>query len=151
VSEELTNKGVIFTDIFTALKEHSELVKKYYMTDAVTVNEHKLTALHAALMNGGVFVYVPKNVQIEEPIQTLYWQEDNEFALFNQVRSGAEESSRVTYVENCLSNNKEEKAISNLITEVYAEDNAKLSSGTVAHFEDGKTGHINRRGGRGGN
>ena len=90
VSEELTNKGVIFTDIFTALKEHSELVKKYYMTDAVTVNEHKLTALHAALMNGGVFVYVPKNVQIEEPIQTLYWQEDNAKVSFGAVDHFAE-------------------------------------------------------------
>jgi len=151
VSEELTNKGVIFTDIFTALKEHSELVKKYYMTDAVTVNEHKLTALHAALMNGGVFVYVPKNVQIEEPIQTLYWQEDNEFALFNHVLIVAEESSSVTYVENYLSNNKEEKTVSNIITEVYAEDNAKVSFGAVDHFAEGTTAYINRRGVAGAN
>src|SRR5699024_12741800 len=122
VSEELTNKGVIFTDIFTALKEHSELVKKYYMTDAVTVNEHKLTALHAALMNGDVFVYVPKNVQIEERIQTLYWQEDNEFALFNHVLIVAEESSSVTYVENYLSNNTKENTVQNTRTEVYAEN-----------------------------
>src|SRR5699024_9889151 len=97
---------------------------------------HKLTALHAALMNGGVFVYVPKNVQIEEPIQTLYWQEDNEFALFNHVLIVAEESSSVTYVENYLSNNKEEKTVSNIITEVYAE---------------GTTAYINRRGVAGAN
>src|SRR5690625_3823701 len=57
LSDEYKEKGVIFTDIFTALKEHEDLVKKYYMTDAVSVNEHRLTALHAALMNGGVFVY----------------------------------------------------------------------------------------------
>ena len=42
------------------------------MTDGVKVDEHKLTALHAALMNGGVFVYVPKNVVVEEPIQVLF-------------------------------------------------------------------------------
>src|SRR5690625_3075343 len=151
LSDEYKEKGVIFTDIFTALKEHSDLVKKYYMTDAVTVNEHKLTALHAALMNGGVFVYVPKNVQIEEPIQTLYWQEDNEFALFNHVLIVAEESSSVTYVENYLSNNKEEKTISNIITEVYAEDNAKVSFGAVDHFAEGTTAYINRRGVAGAN
>src|SRR5699024_4822710 len=85
LSEELKNQGVIFTDIFTALKEHEDLVKKYYMTDAVSVNEHKLTALHAALLNGGVFVYIPKNVQVEQPIQTIFWQEDDEVALFNHV------------------------------------------------------------------
>src|SRR5690625_147318 len=62
ISDELKDKGIILTDIFTAMKEHEELVKKYYMKEAVSVDEHKLTALHAALMNGGVFVYVPKNV-----------------------------------------------------------------------------------------
>src|SRR5699024_12875374 len=74
LSDGYKEKGVIFTDIFTALKEHADLVKKYYMTDAVSVNEHRLTALHAALMNGGVFVYVPKNVQLEKPLQTIFWQ-----------------------------------------------------------------------------
>src|SRR5690625_3263250 len=146
VSEELTNKGVIFTDIFTALKEHSELVKKYYMTDAVAVNEHKLTALHAALMNGGIFVYVPKNVQVEEPLQALFWQEDREAALFNHVIVVAEENSSVTYVENYISHNETEKTVSNIITEVFANDNAKVSFGAVDHFASGTTSYINRYG-----
>src|SRR5699024_4680459 len=60
LSDELKNKGVIFTDIATALVEHEELVKKYFMKDVVSVDEHKLTALHAAMVNGGVFIYVPK-------------------------------------------------------------------------------------------
>jgi len=151
ISEELTNKGVIFTDIFTALKEHSDLVEKYYMTDAVSVNEHKLTALHAALMNGGVFVYIPKDVQIEEPIQTLFWQEDDEFALFNHVLIVAEENSSVTYVENYLSNNEEVKTVANIIAEVYAADNAEVSFGGVDHFAAGTTAYINRRGVAGAN
>ncbi len=151
ISEELTNKGVIFTDIFTALKEHSDLVQKYYMVDAVNVNEHRLTALHTALMNGGVFLYIPKNVQIEEPIQTLFWQEDNEMALFNHVLIVAEENSSVTYVENYISNNKEEKTVSNIIAEVYAGDNATVSYGAVDHFAAGTTSYINRRGVAGAN
>src|SRR5690606_12624182 len=64
LSDELKQQGVIFTDIITASKEHSELVQKYFMTDAVKVDEHKLTAYHAALINGGVFLYVPKNVEV---------------------------------------------------------------------------------------
>lgn len=146
VSEELTKQGVIFTDIFTALQEHGDLVKKYYMVDAVSVNEHRLTALHAALMNGGVFVYIPKGVKIEEPIQTLFWQEDNDMALFNHVLIVAEEDSSVTYVENYLSNNEEEKTVSNIVAEVYAGDNAKVSFGAVDHFAAGTTSYINRRG-----
>lgn len=151
VSEELTKQGVIFTDIFTALQEHGDLVKKYYMVDAVSVNEHRLTALHAALMNGGVFVYIPKGVKIEEPIQTLFWQEDNDMALFNHVLIVAEEDSSVTYVENYLSNNEEEKTVSNIVAEVYAGDNAKVSFGAVDHFAAGTTSYINRRGVAGAN
>ena len=127
VQEELTAKGVIFTDIFTALQEHSELVEKYYMTDAVQVDEHKLTALHAALMNGGVFVYVPKDVKLEEPLQTLFWQEDKKAALFNHVIVVAEENSSVTYVENYISDNDEDATVANIITEVFAADNAYVS------------------------
>ena len=146
VSEELKAKGVIFTDIFTALQEHSELVEKYYMTDAVQVDEHNLTALHAAMMNGGVFVYVPKNVEIEEPIQTLFWQEDKEAALFNHVIVVAEENSSVTYVENYISDNDSEETVANIVTEVIAHDNAKVSFGAVDHFAAGTTTFVNRRG-----
>jgi len=58
-SQELASKGVIFTDLETACKEHGELVQKY-LFKAVEKNEDKLTALQAAIWNGGVFVYVPK-------------------------------------------------------------------------------------------
>ena len=66
LSDELKEQGVIFTDIFTAAKDIAELVQKYFMKNAVKVDEHKLTALHAALMNGGVFLYVPKNVEVKD-------------------------------------------------------------------------------------
>src|SRR5690625_2490416 len=146
LSDELKEKGVIFTDIFTALKEHEELVQKYYMKEAVAIDEHKLTAFHAALMNGGVFVYVPKNVQIDVPLQTIFWQEDNEAALFNHIIVVAEENSSVTYVENYISYNESEETVSNIITEVFAYENANVSFGAVDHFAAGTTSYINRRG-----
>lgn len=146
LSKELQDKGVILTDIFTALRDHSELVKKYYMTDAVQVDEHRLTALHAALMNGGAFVYVPKNVEIKEPLQTIFWQEDNETALFNHVLVVADVGSSLTYVENYLSNNKTEETIANIVTEVIALDNAKIEFGGVDNFAAGTTTYVNRRG-----
>jgi len=146
LSKELTDKGVIFTDIFTAMKEHEDLVKQYYMTDGVNINEHKLTGLHAALMNGGVFVYVPKNVDIEAPLQTIFWQEDEELGLFNHVLVVAEENSSMTYVENYLSENNKVKSVANIITEVYAQKNAKVSFGAVDHFDAGMTTYIRRCG-----
>lgn len=146
LSKELQDKGVILTDIFTALRDHSELVQKYYMTDVVQVDEHRLTALHAALMNGGAFVYIPKNVEIKEPLQTIFWQEDKETALFNHVLVVAEEGSSITYVENYLSSNDTEKTIANIVTEVIALDNAKVAFGGVDHFAAGTTTYVNRRG-----
>lgn len=146
ISEELTKKGVIFTDIFTAFKEHGDLVKKYYMKEAVSVDEHRLTALHTALMSGGVFVYVPKNVQLEVPLQAVFWQEDPEVALFNHVLVVAEENSSVTYVENYISHNENEETVSNIVAEVFAHDNAKVSFGAVDNFSSGTTSYINRRG-----
>ena len=90
VSEELADKGVIFTDILTAVREHSELSRKVFHDTSVKVDEHKLTALHAALVNGGVFVYVPKNVVVEEPLQVVFLNDNAEASLFNHVLVVAE-------------------------------------------------------------
>lgn len=146
LSEDLQKQGVIFTDIFTALEEHEDLVKKYYFTDAVKINEHKLTALHAALMNGGAFIYVPKGVKVEAPLQAIFWQEDKEAALVNHVIVVAEDDAEVTYVENYISFNEEEKTVANVIAEVFAGNNAYVSFGAVDHFAAGTTTYVNRRG-----
>ncbi len=60
------------------------------MTTAVKVDEHKLAAYHAALVNGGVFVYVPNNVVIEEPLQVVFLNDNEEASLFNHVLVVAE-------------------------------------------------------------
>lgn len=146
LSDDLKEKGVIFTDIFTALREHGDLVKQYYMQDAVSADEHRLTSLHAALMNGGVFVYVPKNVQVEVPLQVIFWQEDPEVSMFNHVLVVADENSSVTYVENYLSHNENEETVANVVAEVIAKDNANIDFGAVDNFASGTTAYINRRG-----
>lgn len=146
VSEQLKEQGVIFTDIFTAIAEHSDLVKKYFMTDAVKVDEHKLTAFHAALVNGGAFLYVPKNVQIKDPVQAVYIFDDKDAAMFNHVLIVADDNSSVTYVENYLSTNDEVNGIVNIVSEVIASQNAKVVYGAVDTLAKGSTVYINRRG-----
>lgn len=71
VADELTQAGVIFTDLMTAVKEHSELVQKYLMTQAVKVDDGKFAALHGALWNYGVFVHVPRNKVVELPLHVV--------------------------------------------------------------------------------
>lgn len=144
ISEELKNQGVIFTDIAAAASTHGELLQKYFMTKAVKVDEHKLTALHAALMTGGTFIYVPKNVIVKEPLQVIYWQ-DEDVALFNHVIVVAEDHSSVTYIENYLSNNQTE-SVANIVAEVIAGTNANVHYGAVDHLASGMTIYVNRRG-----
>lgn len=146
LSKELKDKGVIFTDILTAAREHSDLVEKYFMKDGVKVDEHKLTALHAALMNGGAFLYVPKNVQVETPVQAVYVHESNDTALFNHVLIVAEDHSSVTYVENYISTVNPKEAVFNIISEVITGDNASVTYGAVDNLSAGVTTYVNRRG-----
>jgi Fe-S cluster assembly protein SufD len=146
LSEELKGKGVVFTDIFTAIKEHSSLVEKYFMTEAVKVDEHRLAALHAALVNGGAFLYIPKNVEIAEPIQAVYIHDDVGANLFNHVIVVADDNSSVTYVENYLSTVESANSVVNIVTEVIAKANAKVQYGAVDNLAKGITTYVNRRG-----
>ncbi|MDQ6600226.1 Fe-S cluster assembly protein SufD [Bacillus salipaludis] len=146
LSEELKNKGVIFTDLFTAAKEHGDLLKKYYMTQAINADEHRLTALHAALVNGGVFLYIPKNLEVSEPIQAVYLHDNAETNLFNHVIVVAEDNSSVTYVENYISTVDSAAGIFNLVTEVVANANAQVRYGAVDNLAKGITTYVNRRG-----
>ncbi|MEW4281295.1 Fe-S cluster assembly protein SufD [Priestia aryabhattai] len=146
LTEELKSQGVIFTDIQTAAKEHSDLVEKYFMKDGVKVDEHRLTALNAALLNGGVFVYVPKNVEVQEPLQAVFVREDEEAALFNHVIVVAEDNSSVTYVENYIATAEESNGVVNIVTEVFANSNARVTFGAVDYLAKGTTTYVNRRG-----
>lgn len=146
ISDELSAQGVIFTDIFTAVREHSDLVQKYFMTNGVKSDEHKLASLHAALLNGGVFVYVPKNVEIVEPIQVVFLHDDAQASLFNHAIVVADANSSVTYVENYLSTVPESAGLVNIVSEVFAEDNARITYGAVDVLAKGGTTYVNRRG-----
>lgn len=146
VTESLKNSGVIFTDIFTAAREHSDLLQKYLMTQVTNADEHRLAALNAALLNGGAFLYVPKNVEIDEPIQAIYLHDDKEASFFNHVIVVAEENSSVTYVENYISTIESANGVANIITEVIAGTNAKVRFGAVDTLAKGITTYVNRRG-----
>ncbi|KON83904.1 Fe-S cluster assembly protein SufD [Rossellomorea marisflavi] len=146
ITDELKDNGVIFTDIFTAVKEHGDLVQKYFMTDGVKVDENKLTALHAALLNGGTFLYVPKNVELTEPVQAVFIHDNAEVAMFNHVLVVAEDNSSVTYVENYISTVDVENGVFNIVSEVVAKDNAKVAYGAVDTLNSGVTTYVNRRG-----
>lgn len=143
-SEELQKQGVIFTDLQTALKEHGELVQKYF-AQAVKVDEHKLAALHYALCSGGVFVYVPKNTEVELPLQAMYWAADADAGILPHVLIVAEESSSVTYVDNYFSTTANNNAVHNGIVEVFVGKNARVRFASVRTLEREVTDYVFRR------
>ena len=111
LSEELQAQGVIFTDLDTALREHEDLVRKYFMTDCVSMDENKFVALHAALWSGGVFLYVPRDVEIKLPFAARHLLGSDGGALFEHTLIVTEPGSRLIFVESIES---EESSISKL-------------------------------------
>ena len=146
VSDQAKQDGVIIEGLSEALVNHGDLVQKYLMTEAVQVDEHRLTALHAALINGGVFVYVPKNVVVEHPIHYVVLHDDDKASFFNHVILVTEESAEVTYVENYVSDASGDGNQINIISEVIAGANSSITYGSVDYLDKGFTGYIIRRG-----
>jgi Fe-S cluster assembly protein SufD len=99
----LRAQGVIWTDMHTAVRDHADLVARFFMEEAVPVMTDTYTALHAAFWTGGTFLFVPKNVIVDLPFVSVLWQEMPGLAVFPPTLLVAEEGSQVTLVSELLS------------------------------------------------
>ncbi|QIL46186.1 Fe-S cluster assembly protein SufD [Vagococcus coleopterorum] len=144
----LIEQGVIFTDIFTAMQEHEALVKEAYMQLAVKADEDKLTAFHAAFMSGGMFLYVPKNVVVEEPFEALYLQNAASTTNFvKHVLILADENSQFNYLERFQTIGEGDvKSTANIVVEVIAKQGAKVKFSAIDQLGENVTAYMNRRG-----
>lgn len=144
--EALKEKGVIFTDIRTALKEHPDRVKEAYMQQAVTFGKNKITAFHATFMNSGLFLYVPKNVVLEDPLEAVFIQNALiEDAYVKHVLIYADTNSSFNYVEKWLTAGNEKNA-ANIIVEVIAKAGAQVKFSAVDELGENTTAYFNRIG-----
>jgi len=132
LSKKLSKQGVIYMGLEQAVQEHPELVQKYFMKD-ISFEDNKITALHTALWNGGIFLYIPKNVEVEFPIQALYVADTN--GLLPHLLIVAEENSSVTYVDHYFAET-EKSTVHNGVVEVYVGDGAKVRFATIHNFND---------------
>lgn len=144
--QELAEQGVILTDLFTALQDYPELVSEHFMKLAVKPDENRLTGYHAAFLNSGIFLYVPKNVEIVEPIEALFIQNSHvQEALVKHVLIVADVNSSVSYVER-LETEGEAANTANIIVEVITKPGARVKFAAVDHLGANTHGYINRRG-----
>lgn len=144
----LAEQGVIFTDLFQALRDYPDLVEKAY-GKAVPFDEDKLTAFHTAFLNRGAFLYVPRGVVVEEPFDaTFLFDSDASETAVHHVLIVAEENSEFTYIEKLKVHNtgKNEKRSVNIITEVIAKAGARIKYAAVDQLGSEMTAYINRRG-----
>lgn len=99
--EDLVSKGVIFTDLASAVHAQPELFQRYFMTEVVKPDQNKFTALHAALWDTGAFVYVPANVKVELPLQVILQQGEG-VGGYHHTLIIVERGAEVTVVDDLL-------------------------------------------------
>ncbi len=126
VDPALAEKGVIFTDLHTAVREHSALVAEHLMAKAVPPSDSKFAALNAALWQNGVFLYVPKNVAIEQPFQTAIALDGAGASAIHRTLIIAEESAQVNYIEEAASLDDAAPGLAVGVVEIIARENASV-------------------------
>jgi Fe-S cluster assembly protein SufD len=126
VDPEITSRGVIFTDLETAERKHPEILKKI-LGGVVRANEGKFSALAGALARYGTLVYVPKNVQLEEPLHSVIWGPGSGCAYFSHVLVWLEDGASLTYVHEASSPTEHSgQTLHAGIVEIHVGDHANL-------------------------
>jgi Fe-S cluster assembly scaffold protein SufB len=101
IREDLERLGVIFVDMDTAVREYPDLVREYFGT-VIPPTDNKFAALNTAVWSGGSFIYVPKGVHVEMPLQAYFRINAENIGQFERTLIIAEEGSFVHYIEGCL-------------------------------------------------
>lgn len=127
-SEQAAAQGAVFTTLAAGLQSHADLIKQRLFT-AVEPLTHKFTALHAALWQDGVFLYVPRHVSVELPLRALFTMNDR--AIFPHNLIVVERGARVTFVEEYVSPDSAEQLFASPTTEIFLDEDASLRFVTV--------------------
>ena len=133
VQDELKEKGVIYTNFDTAIKEYPELVKEYF-TKAVPINDHKFIAMHYALFSGGSFVYVPKGVVLNDPLQSYFRLNSPGAGQFEHTLIIVEEGASLQFIEGCSAPGYNELNLHAGCVELFVKDNAFLRFSTIENW-----------------
>ena len=144
---DLAEQGVIFTDFHSALEEIPELVEKHFMS-AVKYDEDKLAAYHTAYFNSGAVLYVPDNVEIDQPIEGIFYQDSESDVPFNKhILIIAGKHSKVNYLERLETYGEGTvPATANITVEVIAQAGAQIKFSAIDRLGENVTAYISRRG-----
>jgi len=127
-------RGVVFTDLHTALRERPDLLREYFMTTCVRPDETKFRALHAALWSGGALLYVPDGVEITAPLVSLAWIDADGVGVFPHLLVIAGRSSKVTLITGAASPPGEWQAFADPVSELILRDGAQVRLVTLQEW-----------------
>jgi len=99
VSEDLKKRGVIFQPLERAMVEHGDLFRKYFMSTEATLGSAKFAALHKALVSSGTFLFVPRGLEIQDPIEIFHWLRHDKMSIFPHLLLVTDELAKVTVIE----------------------------------------------------
>jgi len=130
---DLAKKGVIFSDPESAVREHPDIVREYFGT-IIPYNDNKFAALNSAVWSGGSFVYVPKGVHVDVPLQAYFRINAQSMGQFERTLIIAEEGSFVHYVEGCTAPIYTTDALHSAVVEIIAKPGARVRYSTVQNW-----------------
>ncbi len=133
IQEDLVKQGVVYTDIETALHEHEDIIKKYFMT-LIPPTDHKFAALHGAVWSGGSFVYVPAGVVVDIPLQSYFRLNAPGAGQFEHTIIIVEEGAKAHFIEGCSAPKYNVANLHAGCVELFVKDNATLRYSTIENW-----------------
>ena len=145
MKDEFKKQGIIFTDTDTALQEYPDLFKKYF-GKIVSNSEHKFAALNGAVWSGGTFIYVPKGVQCDIPVQTYFRINGENAGQFERSLIIVDEGASIQYIEGCTAPNYTTNSLHAATVEIIVKRDASFRYTTIQNWSDNVYNLVTERG-----
>jgi Fe-S cluster assembly protein SufB len=144
IRDDLEQQGVIFLDTDTALKEHEDLFKEYFGT-VIPVGDNKFAALNTAVWSGGSFIYVPKGVHVEIPLQAYFRINTENMGQFERTLIIVDEGAYVHYVEGCTAPIYSSDSLHSAVVEIIVKKNARCRYTTIQNWSNNVYNLVTKR------
>ena len=144
IREDLEEKGVMFLDTDTALREHPDLFREYFAT-VIPPGDNKFAALNTAVWSGGSFIYVPKNVNVEIPLQAYFRINTENMGQFERTLIIVDEGSYVHYVEGCTAPVYKSDSLHSAVVEIIVKPGARCRYTTIQNWSNNVYNLVTKR------
>ena len=133
IQKDLEEKGVIFLDMDSGLREHPELVKEYFGT-IIPPEDNKFASLNSAVWSGGSFIYIPPGVHVDLPLQAYFRINARNMGQFERTLIIADEGSYVHYVEGCTAPTYSTDSLHSAVVEIVVKKGARVRYSTIQNW-----------------